>query len=318
MMVSFNRMPTTLRAPLFYAEVNAGVNYYAGNSRHLVIGNKLSGGSATAAVPIIVQTSNIESLFGAGSMIVDMIRTARRNNPIGEIWALPLSDAAGAAAAVGKIALSGTPTPGSFTAYIIGRRYKVTVPVTSVDTPTTIAAALAAKVNAGYIDASGQGRLYPVTAAVGTGTPDPVTTVIFTARNKGPLGNNISLDISLVGDEGPNAALATVTAMTGGSGAPDPTAGLAACGAAEFDMISCPYADSTTLDILKSFLSDSGGRWDPTQDLYGLHREFRQSLRADDARRRTQRPACLHHGRAGLPDAALDLGRRHRRAGSGA
>lgn len=269
MIVSFNRMPTTIRAPLFYAEVNAGLNYYAGNSRHLVIGNKLSGGSASPNVPIIVQANNIESLFGAGSMIVDMIRTARRNNPIGEIWALPLADAVGSAAAVGKFALSGSPTPGQLTVYVIGRRYKVTIPVTSADTATTLAAALAAKINAGYIDSSGQTRLYPVSAAIGTGSPDPVTTVVLTARNKGPLGNNISLDNTLVGDEGANAALVTVTAMSGGSGAPDPTAGLAACGATEFDMISCPYADSTTLDILKSFLSDSGGRWDPMQDLYG-------------------------------------------------
>lgn len=266
--VAFNRTPTSLRVPFFYAEVNSGLSYFAGNSKHLIIGQKLAAGSAAADTPIIVQSNNIDALFGAGSMIGDMIRTAKRNNPLGEIWALPVADPTGVAA-TGKIALAGAPSPGLLTVYLIGRRFKVTVAVTAADTPTTLAAALAAKINAGYTDLNGQGRLYPVSAAVGTGTPDPVTTVVLTARHKGVSGNLISIEKDLIGDEGANASLVTITAMSGGTGAPDLSAGLAACGSTEFDMISLPWADTTTLEALESFLSDSGGRWDPTQNLYG-------------------------------------------------
>ncbi len=265
MTVSFNRMPTQTRVPFFYAEVNAGLSYFAGNSKHLIIGQKLSAGSAAANVPVIVQTSNIEALFGVGSMLVDQIYTAKVNNPVGEIWALPLADPAGASA-TGQIALSGTPTPGTLVVYIAGQ--KIAIAVTAADTPTTLAAAMAAAINAGYVDLNGRSRLFPVTAAVGTGTP-PATTVVVTARHAGLQHNLVAIDKDLVGDEGPNAALIAITGMAGGTGTPSLTAGLAACGSTEFDMISLPYADTTSLNSLRDFLADTGGRWDPTVDLYG-------------------------------------------------
>src|SRR5579885_204981 len=225
-------MPTQTRVPFFYAEVNAGLSYFAGNSKHLIIGQKLSAGSAAANVPVIVQTSNIEALFGVGSMLVDQIYTAKVNNPVGEIWALPLADPAGASA-TGQIALSGTPTPGTLVVYIAGQKIAIAV-----------------------------------TAADGTVTP-PATTVVVTARHAGLQHNRVAIDKDLVGDEGPNAALIAITGMAGGTGTPSLTAGLAACGSTEFDMISLPYADTTSLNSLRDFLADTGGRWDPTVDLYG-------------------------------------------------
>lgn len=260
MTVPFNRMPTNLRAPLFYAEVNAAPNFYAGNSRLLLIGQMLTG-SATAGVPLLVQGADIDALFGRGSMICAMARIAQRNNPFGEIWALPLADAAGSAAATGSFTVSGTLTPGIAVVYVEGHR--LAVPVTAADTPTTIAAAIAAAINAGYTNQNGVGCLFGVTASAALGV------VTLTARNKGPLGNFIHLADDLVGDEGPNAANIAISAMTGGAGAPTLDAGLAALGSQEFDFLACPYADATSLDSLKSFLSDVGGRWDPVKGLYG-------------------------------------------------
>jgi phage tail sheath gpL-like len=256
MAVAFNQIPTNIRVPLFYAEVNAGPNYNAGNSKLLVIGQKLSGGAAPADVPAIV-ADDIEAKYGAGSMLVDMIRTARRNNPFGEIWALPLADPSGAAA-VWTVTIAGTLTPGFAVLYIAGER--VVVSVTAADTVTTVAAAFVARINAGYTDTDGRNVLHPVSAANTAGV------ITLTSRHVGLVGNSIGIEKDYVGDEGPNAALMTIAATTPGSGTPTLTAGLAACGSTEFDMIAFPYADATSLNSMRDFLSD---RWGPMSQLYG-------------------------------------------------
>jgi phage tail sheath gpL-like len=258
MPVAFNRVNGATRVPFWYAEVNSGVSYFAGNSKHLVIGQKLVGGTAAANVPRIVRANDSSAQFGAGSMLAQMVRTAKKNNPQGEIWALPLADPTGTAATA-TLALAGTLTPGILVAYVEGERVAITV--TPSDTPATLATALAAAINAGFVDLQGQGNNFASTAAVSGGT-----SVVLTANHKGTQGNFLSVDKDLVGDEGPNAALITITAFAGGTGVPDITAGLAACGQTEFDMISMAYADTTSLNTMQSFL---GGRWDPSQQLYG-------------------------------------------------
>jgi phage tail sheath gpL-like len=255
--VAFNQIPTSLRPPLFYAEVNSGLSFFFGNSKLLLISQKLSGGSAAANVPQIVQLDDIEARYGAGSMLVDMIRVAKKNNPIGELWALPLADPSGAAA-VWTATIAGTLTPGVAVLYIAGRR--VSVGVTAADTVTTVAAALAAAINAGFADLDGQTYLHPVSATSELGV------VTLTSRHVGLVGNTIGVEKDRIGDEGPNAALITIAAATPGSGTPTLTTGLAACGATEFDMIAFPYADATSLNAMRDFL---GARWEPLQGLYG-------------------------------------------------
>ena len=247
--VAFNRMPTNLRVPGFRAEVNSGVSYFEGNSKLLLIGQTLAAGSATANVPLLIQLDNITSLFGQGSMLVDMILNAALNNPTGEIWALPLADPSGSKA-VGTFTISGTLTIGLVTVYICG--IPITVSVGASDTPTTIATALVAAINAGYPTLQGGTLLFPVVATSSAGV------VTLTARHIGVLGNNIELDNNLIGNEGPNAANVAVGAMTGGTGTPLLTSGLAALGDTPFDMIACPYWDTTTLNTLQSFLAELG------------------------------------------------------------
>ena len=78
------------------------------------------------------------------------------------------------------------------------------------------------------------------------------------------------LEKDRIGDEGPNAALITIAQnSTPGSGTPSLTSGLAALSTTEFDFISMPYADATSLNSMRDFLSDVAGRWDPLQQLYG-------------------------------------------------
>ena len=258
-MVAFNRIPSGIRVPLFYAEVNSGQSYFAGNSRLLLIGQKLAAGTAAADTPVQVQTDNIATLFGNGSMLQDMIRVARRNNPMGEIWALPLADTG--AAQTWTVTLSGTLTPGLIVLYIAGQR--IAISVTSADTLTTAATALVAAINAGYRWIDGSTYLHPVSAANVAGV------ITLTSRHQGLVGATVAIEKDRIGDEGANVSNIAIASGTAGSGTPTLTTGLAALGSSEFDMIAMPYADATSLNAVRDFLSDNGGRWDPTQGLYG-------------------------------------------------
>jgi len=258
-MVAFNRIPSGIRVPLFYAEVNSGQSYFSGNSKLLLIGQKLAAGTAATDTPIQVSTDNIATLFGNGSMLQHQIRIARRIHPFAEIWALPLSDTG--AAQTWTVTLSGTLTPGILVLYIAGQR--IAVSITSADTLTTAATALVAAINAGYRWIDGSTYLHRVSAANVAGV------ITLTARNQGLLGSFIGVEKDRIGDEGPNAANIAIVSGTAGSGTPTLTTGLAALGSTEFDHIGMGYSDATSLNALRDFLSDIGGRWDPAQGIYG-------------------------------------------------
>jgi len=259
MPVSFNRIPGNIRVPFFYAEVNSGLSYYQGNSKLLLIGQMVSGGSAAANVPVLVSRPGPE-MFGVGSMLAEMVYAARLNSALGEIWALPIADPSGVAATK-TITVAGTITAGTLVFYVCGE--KVQIPVLSTDTVTTIAAAMAAAINAGYTGIDGKGYSFPYTATSAAGV------VTATARNVGTQGNFLSIDKDLIGDEGPLAALLTIATGVTGTGVPALTTGLAALGDTEFDMIAMPYSDATSLNAVRDFLADGGGRWDPMSQLYG-------------------------------------------------
>lgn len=260
MSVSFNNIPANLRVPLFYAEVNAGYQAFQGPSRTLLIGQKTSAGAAVANVPIRLD-GDPQALGGAGSHLADMAVWARANHPFGEIWILPVADPAGAAQVHTITVASGIlGSAGAVSIYIAGE--KVSVPVGPTDTNATVAAALSAAINLGY-SKFGQPLAFPVIATVSTNV------VTLTARNLGALGAKLSVITNMVGDEGPLQTYLTVATGTAGTGVPALGTALAALGDIEFDFICAPYADTTSLDVIKDFLGSTSGRWSPMLQLYG-------------------------------------------------
>lgn len=249
-MVSFNSIPGNLLVPFFYAEVNSRGTPYEGSSRLLLLGQKLASGTATAGVPIIIQSeTEAAALFGVGSMLYWMYKRARNTAAVQPIWALPMADPAGSKAA-GTITIS--TAPGSTAAgllRVLGQRLSVQVYAT--DTVATVAATIAAAINAAGL---------AVTAAAALGV------VTVTARHNGLASNG--LDITLVTDE-PNvltAANTAIVAMSGGTGTPDLADAFAGLGDDEFDWICGPYADATSLNAVRALMVT---RWGPTVQLYG-------------------------------------------------
>lgn len=261
MPVSFNYIPSDIRVPLFYAEVDASAaSVTAGTNQSVLIGQMLSSGTADAGVPVRVATAaKAKTLFGRGSQLARMVEMFRANNPSGVLFCVPMAEPAGAQAA-GAITFTGTATEsGVVYAYIGGTR--VAASVAAGDTAVTVANALSAAIN-------GKADL-PVTASVLEDTAE----VTITAKNIGLVGNDIKINVnyngSASGEELPDGIGAAVTPMTGGSGTPDVTTAFAALGDEAFEFIGMPYSDTTTLDACQTEMQDASGRWSPTRQLYG-------------------------------------------------
>lgn len=269
MTVAFTNMPGTLRTPLFYAEVNAGIPPYSGLSRLLLIGRRLAGAAAVLAgglAPLVAK--NIGSvdpnyLAGRGSMLAEQMVYARAANPTGEIWVIDAGDPVGAQAATGSITITGTSTSsGTLVRYIAGRRYEVVV--ANGDTAAVVAANLAAAIGRGYT-VFNRRMGAPVTVTASTGV------VTLTALHTGSEGNAIRIEAGLDGDEiDPPGLTVAIAAMSGGAGDIDMAATLAALGPTQFDWIAGPYSTTAQLNAARDFLSDTGsGRWSPTVQLDG-------------------------------------------------
>jgi phage tail sheath gpL-like len=258
MAIGFSTIPADLRVPLFYAEFDASM----ANSARAVQRTLLIGQATVASVPATLRyassAEDVASLCGAGSMIARMMRAYRANDPIGEVWILPLQDAGAGVAATCTVTVTGPATAaGTIPLYVGGRL--VLVGVTSGQAATAIATALAAAVNA-------DARL-PVTAAAASAV------VTLTARHKGAVGNAIDVRHSYRGSAGGEALPAgvglTITAMSGGTTDPDLSGLEALLGDEPFDFIAMPYTATGQLDAVAAVMNDTTGRWSYARQLYG-------------------------------------------------
>lgn len=264
MTVPFARVPANLRVPLFYVEFdNSMANNATATQRTLLVGGMLSNGKATAGIPERVSSPDaVANLAGKGGMLHAMMAAYQRNDISGEVWILPLKEDPGTmTAATGTIKVTTPPSEtGVISLYIAGTRIQLTVVPT--DTANQIATALVAAINAKAV--------LPVIAEAPQASPGVVK---ITAKNLGAVGNNIDIRLNYQGTAGgestPADLVMTITAMSGGNGAPDMLDALANLQDRTFDFIVNGYDDTTSLDTMKAFLSDIDGRWAWDKQLYG-------------------------------------------------
>lgn len=266
MNIPFKNIPSNLRVPLFYAEVdNSQANSGQINQRALIIGQVTAAAIAAGTVPnvpVISQgAADAISVGGAGSMLALMTAAYRLNDTFGEVWYLPLADDAGGTAAAGSIDFTSVATANGTLYFYIGG-VRLAMPVLTTQTAAQLATALAALINAT--------PNLPVTAAVNGGVNHKVD---ITAIHKGVAGNDIDLRVNYLGTRGgealPTGLAVTIVQMANGAVNPSLTTALVNLGSMTFDFIACPYNDTTSLDALKSTLNDTTGRWAWNQQLYG-------------------------------------------------
>lgn len=264
MTVPFARVPNNLRTPLFHVEFdNSMANTATAIQRTLLLGGMLNTGTAVPGIPERVSSPNtVGELTGKGGILHAMMTAYLQNDAAAEIWILPLTEGSDSmAVAKGSIQVSSAASDtGVLSLYIGGTRLQLTVVAT--DTAEVIATALASAINA-------KSEL-PVTASIDGAAKD---TVKLAAKNLGAIGNGIDIRLNYLGSSGgentPLGLNLTITAMAGGAGAPDITGALANLQDRSFDFIINPYDDTTSLDAVKAFLSDNGGRWSWDKQLYG-------------------------------------------------
>ena len=212
MAVSFSSVPQDALVPFTYVEIDPSRGGSgAVRFRTLLIGQRLAAGTVAAEMPVpIGDALDGRTKFGAGSMLAVMIESFRRNNPNGQLWAVALDDASGAAAATTTITVSSAATgAGTIALYIAGRRVSVGIPgATAVnDVATAINDAIVAA-------GAGATGVLPVTSA------SSAAVVTLTNRNRGA-ALDIDVRHSYQADETlpPGVAL---TIAAGTAGATDP------------------------------------------------------------------------------------------------
>lgn len=258
MSVSFNTIPSGIRVPLFYAEMdNSAAATPTSQTASLLIG-QMGEGKAEAGKPVYVSTAAMaKELFGRGSMIARMVEAYRSVDSFGQLVVIPVADSTGTAA-TGKITCTGTAAEAGTISLYVGSD-RVQVSVTNKMTAEAAAKAIA--------DAITLNKDLPITAQAASGV------VTVTAKNKGTVGNDIQLAVNLRGAINGETTVTglgvEITAMSKGATDPDLSAALDAMGDEQYDFIGCPYCDADTLDKFSEKLNDTSGRWSPFQMIFG-------------------------------------------------
>ena len=259
MSVSFNTIPSGIRVPLFYAEMdNSAAATPTNQTASLLIGQMAEGGKAVADQPVFVSTPAMaKELFGRGSMIARMVEAYRKVDSFGQLVVIPIADGSGTAA-TGKITVTGNAAEsGTISLYIGSDRVQVAI-------PNGTSAEQAAKA---ISDAITLNKDLPVKAQNSAGA------VTLTAKNKGTLGNDITIALNLRGAiNGEKLVMGLgveIEKMSKGATDPELTKALAAMGDEQYDFIGMPYCEAATLDKLAEKMNDTSGRWSPFQMIFG-------------------------------------------------
>lgn len=258
MAVSFNYIPSNIRVPLFYAEMdNSMANTATADKKSLLIGQMSSDGAATAGTPVYVgSAAKAKTLFGRGSPLALMAEAYRNQDSSGELWCIPMS--VKGTAASGKIAVAGTALASGTIAIYIGG-VKVPVTVAAGDAASAVEQAIIAAVNAA--------KDLPVTASDSDGT------AVLAAKAQGIYGNDIQIATNLQGavggEEDVSGIRLTITAMADGAGEAAYKDAFAAVNTEAYWYIGIQDCDATVLDACKDEMNDSTGRWSYARMQYG-------------------------------------------------
>ncbi|MCD5980513.1 phage tail sheath subtilisin-like domain-containing protein [Pseudomonas quasicaspiana] len=260
MSVSFSNIPSDIRVPLFYAEMdNSMANTATSTLRRLIVGqvNDDATDEDIGRLVLVSRTTQAVAIGGAGSMLAAMHKQHRDIDIAGEVWCLPLKVDTGTAAK-GSVTVTGSATQaGLLNLYIAGKRVRAIVP--ELASATAAAAVLASAIN--------EALDLPVKAVAAEGV------ITLTCKFKGELGNDISLAINRLGrvngEVTPTGLSVALAPMSAGAGTPDMAVALAALGDEPFEFITQPWTDTSTLDDWRDVMNDSVGRWSWAKQLYG-------------------------------------------------
>ena len=262
MSVSFNHIPPSLRLPLVSAELDGSQAGNLVNQRRILIaGHPETGNASDVDTPVQISTGDqARSKYGASSQIAEMIDAARGANAFDEVIGVSVAEPSAGNKATGSIVVNTAPTTaGTAPLYIRGTR--IQIGIAASDTVNGVATKIANAITAN--------PLLPITASATTDT------VTLTAKWKVLTGNTIDVRWAYRGLQGgealPAGLTTTITAMSGGTGAPDTDSMIANMGDDDYESVILPWSDDATLDDFDDEFAIGGdaGRWGWLRQLYG-------------------------------------------------
>ena len=276
MTISFNQIPSQLRVPLFYAEFdNTRANQGGATQEYktLLIGNKLSSGTKAQLTPqIVTSEEQAYEYFGVGSQIADAAASYLKNNRIHQLVCVAIDDLLAGVKAQGTVTIAGTPTEAGIMSFMIAGR-NIKVGVTTSDTPTTLATALAAAIVADTKN------VVTATSALGV--------VTWVMKNKGEFGKEVQMSHSYFTGEALPAGVTVAFATTVvGAGNPDVDDVWPVIGDQQYLLVLTPYLDSSSLDKVETELADRFGplRHNDGYGLYAKRETFANLITLGDSR----------------------------------
>lgn len=258
MSIGFHNIPASILTPGVFVEFDgsrAVKGLAARPNETVILAQKLTAGTATAEVPVLVSSSDeAAALFGAESQAHQMVRAYKQIDALAPVWVVPYIDSGSGVAATGTITWSGSATAaGSIVYYIGGRR--VEVGIASGDTAATIETNSLAAI---ALVASS----LPATVAGDAGTG-----LDFTARHAGTIGNLILLGVCLQpGEKIPAGLTVTVTAMASGATDTALTGAIAALGEDQYPTLV--VGNSAATEVAR-VVTEAESRWLPMRAIEG-------------------------------------------------
>jgi phage tail sheath gpL-like len=265
MAISLLGLPSNWRAPGTYiANQPASGGGTVGLLPTMILGQMLTG-TAVPNVPIqVFSKTDVNTLFGANSMVAAMFQAYRLNDPTGAIYVCPLQDNISGTQSSAGVTFAGTATAaGSIALYV--NNVPIPTAVTVGMTATAVAISVAVAVNA---MAANPNVVLPVSASA-TGAVLTITNL-----HKGFIVGTIPVSINKNGPSNGEFLLAGITAVVNapvaGTTDPDLTGAITNITPLPWSFLVCPYNTTVANAQINTLLSDLVGRWSPTQQTYGV------------------------------------------------
>ena len=256
MSISFNNIPSTLRTPGVFAEVDnsrALKGLFPNPHKVLILGQKISTGEVPIETIYNIVTEQIgDNYFGANSPLARMCKTFKKNNPNTDVYAVALSG--GTAQASARIHFSMALSHAGFSCssgnqylYLLINGQKAYLNLTSGWSMVDIASGLKT-----YIS---EAKTFPVTASrvAASGV------LVLSALHSGTTGNYLDVRVNYYdGQSLPTffGDSVLVSGFAGGTGDPDLGDAWPVIENETFQYIVSPYIDSSNLTELETELAD--------------------------------------------------------------
>lgn len=270
MSISFNNIPNTVRTPNVYAEIDnsrALKGLAANPHKVLILGQRMTTGTAPAdAVIAITKAGLADGYFGVGSLLARMCNVFKSANPNTEVYALPLSTAAGGVRASATInfsaALDGATASGIGYYYLLVNGVRCTVEITSGMSGVAIASAAVDVLSAR-------------TQSTGCNASHTLGNLFISCCESGSHGNYIPIMHNYyTGESFPgtfskvvNPSTVTIVSMADGTGDPSLAGAWAVIDGVQYQHIVNPYDLVANITSLETELAD---RFKPLLDEQGI------------------------------------------------